>query len=93
MTPTSQIVMKLSIYQQNYVQSLHMGFHTNNSRSMENAEKSLAFRSSTISTEAIFTKIIITLKYFVRKSYTEFHENMINRLVVDAVNFFFLKNS
>jgi hypothetical protein len=59
---------------------------------MENAEKSLAFTSSTNSTEAIFTKIIITLQHFVTKSYMEFHENTINRLVVDAVIFFFLKN-
>jgi hypothetical protein len=29
MTPTSQIVMKLSIYQQRYVY-VHMGFHPNN---------------------------------------------------------------
>jgi len=27
MTPTSQIVMKIIIYQQNYVQVHHMGFH------------------------------------------------------------------
>jgi hypothetical protein len=92
-TPTSQIVMQLSMYQQNYLQVLHMRFHPNNSRSMENEGKSLAFTSSTISTEAIFTKIIITLQHFVRKSYMEFHENMINCLVVDAVTFFFLKIS
>ena len=91
MTPTSQVVMKLSIYQQNYVQVLHMGFHPNNSRSMENGGKSLVFMSS--SPEAIFTKIIITLQRFVRKSYMEFHANMINRLAVDADTFLFLKNS
>ena len=92
-TPTSQIVIQLSIYQQNYLQVLHMRFHPNNSRSMENSEKSLGFTSSTISAEAIFTKIIITLQHVVKKSYMEFHENMINCLVVDAVTFFFLKNS
>jgi len=47
--------------------------------------------SNTNSTEAIFTKIIITLQHFVRKSYMEFNENTINRLVVDPVIFSFLK--
>jgi hypothetical protein len=92
MTPTSQCVMKLRIYHQNYVQVLQMIFHPNNSGSVKNAGKSLAFTSSTLSTEVIFTHII-TVQHFLRKSYMEFLENMISRLVVDAVTVFFLKSS